>query len=134
MESNSAKIPYQLSDYVLRKYFVETGTRQGWLPENGRNIALAVSGGGDSLALLWLFRKFYGGDITAIHINHGIRGNESDDDERFTAMTAKNLGANFRAVRVDVPSEKMKGESLETSARRLRLNALASTARELGIT
>lgn len=128
------RVPYDLSDYVLRKYFRETGTRQGWLPENGRNVALAVSGGGDSLALLWMFRKFYDGDVTAIHINHGIRGNESDDDERFTAMFAENIGANFRAVRVDVPSEKMKGESLETSARRLRLHSLASTAREMGIT
>ena len=127
------RIPYHLSDYVLRKYFIDTGTRQSWLPENGRPIALAVSGGGDSLALLWMFRKFYGGEVTAIHINHGIRGNESDDDERFTAMFAKNLGANFRAVKVNVPSEKMKGESLETSARRLRLNALATSAKDLGI-
>jgi len=98
MENSSQKIPYHLSDYVLGKYFCDTGIRQGWLPENGRPIALAVSGGGDSLALLWLFRKFYAGNVTAIHINHGIRGNESDDDERFTAMTAKNLGAKVAVI------------------------------------
>ena len=130
---NRQGIPFHLSDYALGKYFRETGTRQSWLPENGRNIALAVSGGGDSLALLWMFRQFYGGEITAVHVNHGIRGQESDGDENFTAMFAERLGVKFRAVRVDVPSEKMKGESLETSARRLRLNALADTAREMGI-
>ena len=133
MENSQQKIPYHLSDYVLGKYFRDTGIRQGWLPENGRPLALAVSGGGDSLAMLWLFRKFYGGEITAVHINHGIRGSESDDDERFTAMFAESLGVKFRAVRVDVPSEKMKGESLETSARRLRLNALAESAKDSGI-
>ena len=129
----ASNIPYELSDYVLGKYFRDTGTKQGWLPENGRPIALAVSGGGDSLALLWLFRKFYGSAVTAIHVNHGIRGNESDDDERFTAMFAESLGVNFRAVRVDVPSAKMKGESLETSARRLRLQSLITSAKSLGI-
>ena len=134
MENNRAEIPYHLSDYVLGKYFHDTGIRQGWLPEDGRPAALAVSGGGDSVALLWMFKKFYEGDITAIHINHGIRGSESDDDEKFTAMFAKNLGVNFRAVRVNVPSEKMKGESLETSARRIRLHSLAMTAKDSGIT
>ncbi len=133
MENSPSKIPYSLSDYVLGKYFRDTGIRQGWLPENGNSVALAVSGGGDSLALLWLFSRFYDGGITAIHINHGIRGAESDGDENFTAMFAERLGAKFRAVRVDVPSEKMKGESLETSARRLRLHALAASAKEAGI-
>ena len=129
MESN---IPYELSDYVLGKYFHETGERQGWL--NTKNhIALAVSGGGDSLAMLWLFRKFYDGEMTAIHINHGIRGDESDGDEKFTAIFAESLGVKFRAVKVDVPSAKMKGESLESSARRLRLQSLVDTAKELGV-
>ena len=133
MENSRAKIPYELSDYVLGKYFRETGIRQGWF--HGESpVILAVSGGGDSLAMLWLFRQFYGGKITAVHINHGIRGNESDEDERFTAMFAEKSGVNFRAVRVNVPSAKMKGESLETSARRLRLQALSDTARELGVT
>lgn len=127
------RVSYELSDYVLGKYFRETGTRQGWLPENGRPVSVATSGGGDSLSLLWMFRRFYHGAITAIHINHGIRGSESDEDERFTAMFAGNLGVNFRAVRVSVPSQRMKGESLETSARRIRLQALSSTARELCI-
>ena len=131
---NRQGIPYHLSDYVLGKYFHDTGIRQGWLPEDGRPAALAVSGGGDSVALLWMFKKFYGGDITAIHINHGIRGSESNDDERFTAMFAKSLGVNFLAVRVNVPSEKMKGESLETSARRIRLHSLATSAKDSGIT
>ena len=129
----ASNIPYELSDHAASKYFRETGTRQGWLPSESP-VILAVSGGGDSIAMLWMFSRFYGGEITAVHVNHNIRGNESDGDERFTATFAGGLGVKFRAVRVDVPSAKMKGESLESSARRLRLQALTSTANELGIT
>ena len=125
------KIPFELSDYVLKKYFLETGKRQGWLDLN--KISLAVSGGGDSIAMLWLFRNFFDGEITAIHVNHGIRGSESDDDERFTAEFAENLGVKFRAVRVSVPEARAKGESLETSARRLRLSSLIKTSKELAV-
>ena len=128
------KIPYEFSDYVLRKYFIETGLHQGWLSDSKKPLALAVSGGGDSISLLWFFRTFYdGGHLTAIHINHGIRGAESDEDEKFTAMSAEESGIAFRSVRVNVPSSRLKGESLETSARRLRLQALTDTAHELGI-
>ena len=126
-------IPYELSDYVLGKYFHDVGLSQGWLPENDNPIALAVSGGGDSLALLWLFSKFYHAPVTAIHINHGIRGSESDGDEKFTAMIAGEMGASFHCVRVNVPSEREKGESIESAARRIRREALIISARQLGI-
>ena len=126
-------IPYELSDYVLGKYFHDAGIKQGWLPENGNHIALAVSGGGDSIALLWMFSKFYHAPLTAIHINHGIRGAESDGDEAFTAMIAAEMGASFHSVRVNVPSEREKGESIESAARRIRREALIISARQLGI-
>lgn len=126
-------IPYELSDYVLGKYFHDVGLSQGWLPENDNPIALAVSGGGDSIALLWLFSKFYHAPVTAIHINHGIRGSESDGDEKFTAMIAGEMGASFHCVRVNVPSEREKGESIESAARRIRREALIISARQLGI-
>ena len=134
MTNSSSNIPYDFSSHVLGKYFRETGKRQGWYNGEHVNIALAVSGGGDSSALMWLFSKFYEGSLTAVHVNHGIRGSEADDDEKFTAKFAESLGVNFRSVKIDVPSLRMKGESLETSARRLRLKALIDTADELGIT
>ena len=124
-------IPFELSDYVLRKYFRETGINQGWLPENDRRIIAAVSGGGDSIALLWLCRNFYHGHVIAVHVNHGIRGSESDEDENFTRMFANNLNVEFHARHIDVPNERMKGESIESSARRLRLRELCIMAKEL---
>ncbi len=129
--TGNRNIPYELSDYVLGKYFRETGIRQGWLKAG--SACLAVSGGGDSLAMLWLFKTFWQGEITAIHVNHGIRGDEADGDEEFAGKFASDMGVKFRSVRVNVPSSRMKGESLEASARRIRLNSLIAAAQEMGV-
>lgn len=125
------KIPFELSDYALKKYFRNICQLQNWILVD--NVSLAVSGGGDSIALLWMFKNFFDGDITALHVNHGIRGTESDEDEKFTANFARDLGVKFQALRVNVPSSRIKGESLETSARRLRLQALIDASKSLGI-
>ena len=125
------EIPFELSDYVLRKSFTETATRQSWI--DSTHIIAAVSGGGDSIALLWLCSQFFHGKITALHINHGIRGQESDGDEKFTADFAQSLGCEFLSVRVSVPDERMKGESIESAARRLRHECICSSAKRLGV-
>lgn len=130
-DKEDRNIPFELSDYVLRKYFTETGIKQGWLPENDRKIIIAVSGGGDSISLLWLCSKFYHGHVTAVHVNHGIRGSDSDEDENFTREFASRLNVEFYARHIDVPNDRMKGESIESSARRLRLRELCIMAREL---
>ncbi len=121
-------IPYELSDYVLEKYFHETGIKQGWLPENNKCALIAVSGGGDSIALLWLFKKFYRGPVLTIHINHGIRGQESDEDAEFV----KNFTDNVIVKNVKVPEERLKGESIEAAARRIRLNEICNEAKNFG--
>ncbi len=128
MENN---IPYELSDYVLAKYFRSAGQRQGWLNEN--DIIASVSGGGDSIALLWMCRKFFAGKIMALHVNHGIRGSEADEDENFTANFAENLGCEFISVKIDVPNQQEKGESLESAARRLRHQIIITTAKKLNV-
>ena len=52
----------------------------------GEQIVCAVSGGADSMALLWgayLLKDMLGITISAAHFNHGLRGEESDRDEAF---------------------------------------------------
>ena len=127
----ASRIPYELSDYVLEKYFRETGERQGWIHKPA--LAVAVSGGGDSVALLWMCRKFYNGRVLAFHVNHGIRGSESDQDEAFVNDLAENLGVECISSHVSVPSERAKGESIESAARRLRLEALCNMAKSRGV-
>ncbi len=52
----------------------------------GDRVVCAVSGGADSMALLWSFyllREKLGITLAAAHFNHGLRGEESDRDEAF---------------------------------------------------
>lgn len=123
------KIPFELSDYALKKYFLETGKLQNWLNnENAENAFLAVSGGGDSIALLWFFHEFYENKFSVIHVNHGIRNDEADEDEKFVKDLANSWGVEIYVKKISVPEQKLKGESTETAARRLRLEAIFETA------
>jgi tRNA(Ile)-lysidine synthase len=81
-------------------------------------VTCAVSGGADSLALLVLAVES-GCRPTAVHVDHGLRpGSPAEAD--LVAAVAAELGAGFRAERVDVAP----GLNLEARARRARYDVL----------
>ena len=91
----------------------------------GDVIVAGVSGGPDSMALLfalWDLREFYPGtDVIVSHVNHGLRGAESDEDAEFVREAAQRLSFPFECVRVDTEGfRKKRGLSLEDAARELR--------------
>ncbi len=60
--------------------------RKNGLLSGGETVCCAVSGGADSMALLWgmyLLREKLGITLEAVHFNHHLRGDESDADEAF---------------------------------------------------
>jgi len=60
-----------------------------------RHIIAAVSGGTDSMALLDILlklRDFYGYELSAMHFNHGIRGEEALRDEAFVKRYCESIG------------------------------------------
>ncbi len=92
-------------------------------------LAVALSGGADSVALLSMLRDC--ADVVAVHVHHGIRGEEADRDAAFCEALAKKLKVPFYLLRVDAPALAAKtGESLETAARDARYTALAAFLRE----
>ncbi|HXX71134.1 MAG TPA: tRNA lysidine(34) synthetase TilS [Candidatus Acidoferrum sp.] len=90
----------------------------------GDRVAVAVSGGSDSVALLRLLeavRGELGITLLVVHFDHGLRGEESDADARFAGTLARGRGFDFICEREGVLSAARKHKwNLEDAARRLR--------------
>lgn len=116
---------------------VEKLLRRERLLPNGGAVLVAVSGGLDSMVLLDVLHGLAGKrgwDLTAAHFNHGLRGEESDADERLAWEVAERLELDFVSERADVGlAAKAKGISLEMAGRELRHRFLAQVAAERGI-
>ena len=66
-----------------------------------RKVLAGVSGGADSVALLRLLVSA-GAEVTAVHCNFHLRGEESDRDEVFTRDVCRQCGVNLIVRDVDV--------------------------------
>lgn len=91
-------------------------------PGPGAPLVCGVSGGADSLALLVL-AVAAGGDVTAVHVDHGLRSGSAAEADVVRAA-ADRYGAAFRAVGVEVDP----GPNLEARARAARHAALGPDA------
>ncbi len=87
-------------------------------PPTGTPVVAAVSGGADSSALL-ILAAAADLDVTAVHVDHGLRP-ESGAEAEVVAELAARVGAGFRAERVVVEP----GPNLEARARDARLAVL----------
>ncbi len=101
-------------------------------------ILLAVSGGADSMALLHaLLRLREQGAVEAEwvvgHVNHRLRGQAADADQRFVEQYARQRGLEVISRSADVPAyARDRKVSIETAGRMLRIGALAEMARQCG--
>ena len=90
----------------------------------GMRLAVGVSGGADSVALLRALASRAGelGLVLSVaHLHHGLRGAEADADLEFVRGLAERLGLPFHEARVDTAAEAARArETVEEAARRLR--------------
>lgn len=104
----------------------------------GERLVLAVSGGIDSMVLLSVVSQLareHGWSLCVAHFNHGLRGAESDADAVFVKGEADRLGWPCVGESGDVRGlREREGISVEMAARRLRLEFLTRTAREVQAT
>ena len=88
-------------------------------------VGVGFSGGADSATLLHILannrEKLGIKEIKAIHLHHGIRGEEADRDLQFSKEFCEKLGVEFIPFYENVPEIANKtGESIEECARRIR--------------
>jgi tRNA(Ile)-lysidine synthase len=101
----------------------------------GEGVLAAVSGGGDSVLMLHLLAALRGEipfTLKVAHLNHGLRGAESDADEAFTEALARRLSLEFTRQRADLSREPGDPSSVEERAREARRAFLSRAAREAG--
>jgi tRNA(Ile)-lysidine synthase len=93
-------------------------------------LLLALSGGADSVLLLhWLAAARPPAPVRAVHVDHGLRGAESDADARFCADLCGTLGVPFVQLRAELDPT---GPGLEARARSERYRLLAEEGRRSG--
>jgi tRNA(Ile)-lysidine synthase len=109
---------------------------QLWTPAT--RVAAAVSGGSDSVALLFLLQALasrgYLQLAGLIHLNHHIRGSASDDDAEFCRALADRFGIAAVMGDADVPARAARdGVSIEVAGREARQECFLSARESLGV-
>lgn len=81
----------------------------------GARVIVAASGGPDSLCLLHVLRELEIRVTGVAHVNHQLRGEDSEADERFVAALAGEMALPFHST-----ASPCRGGNLEQTARRAR--------------
>ncbi len=113
-----------ITDYMQKHHMVQKGDL----------VLAAVSGGVDSVCMLLLLKEAaqeMGYTLAAVHVEHGIRGEESLEDMRFVQELCEELGVPLRVCHAAVPEyAAAKGMGLEEAARELRYQIFDQVAAE----
>ena len=98
--------------------------------EAGDKVLVALSGGSDSMSLLYSLYEIkdeFPFVIEAAHVNHSLRGEESDNDEKFVREVCEKLGIKLHVLRADVAHfADENGLSLEDAGRKIRYDYFSS--------
>src|SRR5713101_6602709 len=132
--------PCALCDWEVRMLIAEVQAcieAHGML-SRGAKVIVAVSGGADSMALLFaLFhlRSVYNMTLIVAHVNHQLRGEEAEQDALFVEQQAARLGLPFLHTCVDVTVlQQSSGISVQQAARQLRYRFLHALHQALNAT
>ncbi len=106
------------------------------LISKGEHIVIGLSGGPDSVCLfdvLYSLQDELGISIFPVHINHGLRGTSSDDDQRYCEKLCKSRGLECRVFSFDCAEEaRRKKITCEEAGREFRYNSFEETAKKVG--
>lgn len=102
----------------------------------GEKILVGFSGGADSLCLLLLLQelgKRHGFFVEAVHVNHQLRGSESDGDQMFAEAVCNRLEVRIHCFSVPVEAfARETGMGIEEAGREARLKIFRQCMEECG--
>lgn len=111
--------------------------REHHMLQAGDRVVAGVSGGADSVCLLFLlleWQKEVPTDIAVVHVDHGIRA-EAGEDARYVEQLCEERGIPFFLTRAEVRNRaRMEKISEEEAGRRTRYEAFEKAAKEWGAT
>jgi tRNA(Ile)-lysidine synthase len=106
------------------------------LIEAGTKVLAAVSGGADSVCLLYILKSISEGlhfTLEAVHVNHQLRGKESDEDEQYVRNLCDKLGIKVHVFKLNIREiAREKRMSIEEAAREERYRVFRQLAEEIG--
>lgn len=112
---------------MIEKAIIDNCKEYSLIPK-GSVVTVALSGGADSVALLYALNRLkdrLGITVKAAHLNHLIRGDEAFRDEEFVKNLCSSLDIPLICEEIDVPKlAKEQNLSLETAAREIRYEFL----------
>jgi tRNA(Ile)-lysidine synthase len=121
---------------------LHTSVRRAWSSLGDPGLVVAVSGGPDSVALVCALLRVRPGSavpLVVAHLNHLLRGGDSDADEAFVRalfdqVSARHPNVHLACDRLDVAAVARQGrDNLEAAARRERYRWLAEVASRHGL-
>ena len=108
--------------------------KENHMIEKGDTVLAGVSGGGDSVTMLYILKEYQKElefTLRVVHVHHGIRGEEADRDSRFVQELCAGWEIPCRVYSYDVPALSASGSSSRGFARALgkcsNLSAQSST-------
>jgi tRNA(Ile)-lysidine synthase len=123
-------------DPSLTEECIRLFVKEKELVSKGENLLLAVSGGADSICMLYALNELKQEmdiNLFIAHLDHRLRGKESADDARYVASLAKELDIQVRIEKRNVKAyQKKKGISQEDAAREVRYAFLKEAADSFG--
>ncbi len=124
LKGMGVKMISKVRDYTKKHHMINQGDR----------IVVGVSGGADSVCLLYVLWRLcdeLGFSIIVVHVNHGIRGEAADCDEQYVKELCLRLSIPFYPFHVDVRSmAKKQGLSEEEAGRNARYQAFTQICKE----
>lgn len=100
------------------------------LIRNDKKAVLGISGGPDSMLLLWAIKEIIPAEqLFVVHVNYQLRGADSDKDQQLVEDACEMWGIECGAFRIDSTPGLAKGENFQDWARRERYRIFDEIAR-----